>query len=93
MLVEPGGARAASWSSSAWFDGDLAPAARSGLLGYAAYFGLVGLAVDWWTMTDRDRKARFRLVPIAQGGAAGPDPGRPVLPARRAPVRHPGGAS
>ena len=38
------------------------------LLGYGIFFGLVGLAVDWWTMTDRDRKARFRVVPIAKAG-------------------------
>ena len=38
------------------------------MLGYGIYFGLVGLAVDWWTMTDRDRKARFRVVPVAKVG-------------------------
>ena len=38
------------------------------LLGFGVYFGLVGLAVDWWTMTDRDRKSRFRAVPVAKVG-------------------------
>ena len=41
---------------------------QSSMLAYAAYFGLVGLAVDWWTMTGRDRKARFRVVPIVKAG-------------------------
>jgi eukaryotic-like serine/threonine-protein kinase len=34
------------------------------VLGYGIFFGLVGLAVDWWTMTERDRKSRFRVVPV-----------------------------
>jgi serine/threonine protein kinase len=50
------------------FNQQYKPQALPGLLGYAAYFGLVGLAVDWWTMTDRDRKSRFRVVPIVKAG-------------------------
>ncbi len=55
-------------SSSPGFDQIYDAGPMPGLLGYAAYFGLVGLAVDWWTMTDRDRKSRFRLVPIVKAG-------------------------
>ena len=47
----------------------------TGLLGYAAFFGLVGLGVDWWTMTDRDRKRRFRVVPIAKSALLAAIPG------------------
>ncbi len=50
------------------FDRSYTPGPMPGLLGYAAYFGLVGLAVDWWTMTNRDRKSRFRLVPVVKAG-------------------------
>jgi serine/threonine protein kinase len=38
------------------------------VLGYGIFFGLVGLAVDWWTMTDRDRKSRFRVAPTLKTG-------------------------
>ncbi len=51
-----------------WFDQSYPAHSLPGVLGYAAYFGLVGLAVDWWTMTDRDRKSRFRVVPILKAG-------------------------
>jgi eukaryotic-like serine/threonine-protein kinase len=40
-----------------------------GALGYLAYFGLLFLANDGWTsLTARDRKARFRVWPIATTG-------------------------
>ncbi len=55
------------------------------LLGYAAYFGLIGLAVDWWTLTDRDRKARFRVVSIAKAGLMALIPAVLFFP----PDRHP----
>ncbi|WP_435008920.1 serine/threonine-protein kinase [Tundrisphaera lichenicola] len=38
----------------------------SGILGFATFFGLTGLGVDWWTLTERDRKARFRIIPMAK---------------------------
>jgi eukaryotic-like serine/threonine-protein kinase len=64
MLVDP----TPSKLQFAWFDPSFNPNAVPGLLGFAAYFGLVGLAVDWWTMTDRGRKSRFRVVPIVKAG-------------------------
>jgi hypothetical protein len=51
-----------------FFNQHYTPRVLPGLLGYAAYFGLVGLAVDWWTMTERDRKSRFRVVPVLKAG-------------------------
>ena len=51
-----------------WGDADYLPAALPGVLGYAAYFGLVGLGIDWWSLTDRDRRRRFRLGPIIKAG-------------------------
>ena len=50
--------------------GDLnsVPAAWPDLLGYALYFGMVGMGLDWWTLTDRDRKSRFRIGPIFKAG-------------------------
>jgi H+/Cl- antiporter ClcA len=66
MLVDP--ARAHSSFQFAVFDQTYKPSTLPGLLGYAAYFGLVGLAVDWWTMTNRDRKSKFRVVPIVKAG-------------------------
>ena len=65
MLVEsPGGSVLVDlpWSRNGLMSGP------SSWLGSAAYFGLVGLAVDWWTMTDRGRKSRFRVVPIVKSG-------------------------
>jgi len=64
MLVDP----APSRLQFAWFDATSNPSMISGLLSYAAYFGLVGLAVDWWTMTDRGRKSRFRVLPVVKAG-------------------------
>jgi eukaryotic-like serine/threonine-protein kinase len=56
-----------------------------GLLGYAAFFGLVGLAVDWWTLTDRDRKSRFRIIPMAKAAIFAAIPGLLFF----APEQHP----
>ena len=55
------------------------------LLGYAAFFGLAGLGIDWWTMTDRDRKARFRLAPTLKAGLIAAIPAALFFP----PDRHP----
>jgi len=57
----------------------------SGLLGSAAFFGLTGLAVDWWTLTDRDRKARFRILPMAKATLMAAIPAFLFFP----PDRHP----
>ena len=51
-----------------WADADLLPAALPGILASAAYFGLVGLGIDWWTLTDRDRRRRFRVFPVVKAG-------------------------
>jgi eukaryotic-like serine/threonine-protein kinase len=66
MLVDP--SAPSSPSQFVLFDHSYTPRVLPGLLGYAAYFGLVGLAVDWWTMTNRSRKSRFRFVPILKTG-------------------------
>ena len=84
MMVEPSDP-GASILRVRWLDGDLGPAVLPGLLGYAAYFGLVALGVDWWTMTDRDRKARLRLIPVAKAGLIAMIPGLIFFP----PDRHP----
>ena len=49
-----------------WSDGDLLPASLPGMLAYAAYFGLVGFGIDWWTLTNRDRRRRFRVYPVVK---------------------------
>ena len=67
MMVDPA-APAASTFAFVWFDQRWTPGPMTGLLGYATYYGLVALAVDWWTMTNRDRKSRFRLVPVVKAG-------------------------
>ena len=74
MLVDPATPANSSFRF-VWFDHSFAPGALPGLLGYAAYFGLVGLAVDWWTMTERGRKSRFRVVPIVKSGLLALIPG------------------
>ena len=51
------------------FESSYLPAIVPGVLGYAAYFGLVGLGVDWWNLTDRDRRKRFRIFSIVKAGA------------------------
>ena len=67
MMVEPAVATPSSLRF-VLFDQGYSPQTLPGLLGYAAYFGLVGLAVDWWTLTNRDRKSRFRVVPVVKTG-------------------------
>jgi serine/threonine protein kinase len=67
MMVEPT-SPVDSTLNFVWFNQSYPARALPGVLGFAAYFGLVGLAVDWWTMTERDRKSRFRLVPILKAG-------------------------
>ena len=69
MLVDPAGSTSSTFNL-VWFDHTYTytSSPMPSLLGYAAYFGLVGLAVDWWTMTDRDRKSRFRVGPIFKAG-------------------------
>jgi len=74
MMVEPSNP-GASAIRLRWFDAEIPPAVLPGLAGYAAFFGLVALGVDWWTMTDRDRKARFRLIPIAKAALIALIPG------------------
>ncbi len=84
MMVDPAVA-GASAVRLRWFGGDIEPAILPSLIGYAAYFGLVALGVDWWTMTDRDRKARVRLIPVAKVGLIALIPGVLFFP----PDRHP----
>jgi hypothetical protein len=67
MMVDPT-TPVGSSSRFVLFDHGYTPQALPGVLGYAAYFGLMGLAVDWWTMTNRDRKSRFRVVPVVKAG-------------------------
>ncbi len=67
LLVEPA-APGHALVRFRWFATSYYPAVLPLLVGYAAYFGLVGLGVDWWTLTDRDRLKRFRVVPIAKAG-------------------------
>jgi hypothetical protein len=67
MMVDPSGPAEASYRF-VFFNQSYAPRSLPGLLGYATYFGLVGLAVDWWTMTERARKSRFRVLPIFKAG-------------------------
>ena len=38
---------------------------------YAIYFGLAFFAIDWWKLAARDRKARFRVVPVVKTGLIG----------------------
>jgi hypothetical protein len=72
MLVEP----ATTGGTLVWFNPlNTSISQQSGALGYAAYFGLAGLAVDWWTLTDRARKSRFRLVPMAKAAILAAIPG------------------
>jgi serine/threonine protein kinase len=78
MLVDP--TPATSSLQLAFFDHTYRPGPTSGMLGYAAYFGLVGLAVDWWTMTNRDRKSRFRVAPIFKSGLLALVPGLLFFP-------------
>jgi hypothetical protein len=78
MLVDP--ARTTSSLQFAFFDQTGKPGSMTGMLGYATYFGLVGLAVDWWTMTNRDRKSRFRVVPIVKAGLLALIPGLLFFP-------------
>jgi eukaryotic-like serine/threonine-protein kinase len=84
MLVDPS-AQANASSTLVLFDHRYTLASATGLLGYATYFGLVGLAVDWWTMTDRDRKSRFRVLPILKSGLLAAIPALLFFP----PVAHP----
>ena len=74
MMVEPGAGGTGRFRS---FGLDLAP---PGPLGSAAFFGLAALAIDWWTLTDRDRKARFRVVPIAKAALLAAIPGFLIFP-------------
>ena len=67
MFVEPGPSSGTALKF-VFFDNRWTPGTLDGLLGYAAYFGLVGLAVDWWKMTGRDRKSRFRVGPVVKAG-------------------------
>ena len=50
--------------------GDLnyVPAVVPDLLGYVLFFGMVAMGLDWWILTDRDRKRRFRVGPIFKVG-------------------------
>ncbi len=55
---------------------DLAWASLSGrVLGYAGAFALIGLGIDWGSMADRGRKARFRLAPVMKAALIGLIPG------------------
>ena len=38
---------------------------------YAIYFGLAFFAIDWWKLAARDRKARFRVIPVVKTGLIG----------------------
>ncbi len=67
LLVEPSAPRG-SLVRVLWFDVDHLPTMLPAFLAYATYFGLVGLGVDWWTLTDRDRAKRFRIAPIIKAG-------------------------
>ena len=40
-------------------------------LAYAIYFGLAFFAIDWWKLSARDRKARFRVIPVVKTGLIG----------------------
>ncbi len=40
-------------------------------LAYAIYFGLAFFAIDWWKLAARDRKARFRIIPVVKTGLIG----------------------
>jgi len=40
-------------------------------LAYAVYFGLAFFAIDWWKLSARDRKARFRIIPVVKTGLIG----------------------
>ena len=51
-----------------WADADLLPAWLPAVLAYAVYFGLVAFGIDWWTLTDRDRRRRFRVYPVFKAG-------------------------
>ncbi len=67
LLVEPA-APGQTLVRFRWFATDFVPAILPGILGYATFFGLVGLGVDWWNLTDRDRRRRFRVLPVAKAG-------------------------
>ncbi|MDB5350922.1 MAG: serine/threonine protein kinase [Planctomycetota bacterium] len=54
---------------------DFAPSSSRTLLAgaaeYASYFGLVLAAAPWWSYTVRDRKRRFRILPVVWVGLVG----------------------
>ncbi len=68
LMVEPVAPGGQMLVRFRWFDADSVPAGLPGLLGYATYFGLVGMGVDWWSLTDRDRRRRFRIGPVIKAG-------------------------
>jgi serine/threonine protein kinase len=86
MLVEPSAPGSAlvrlPWPGETWVPGSGGLASP---MGYAAFFGLIGLGIDWWTLTDRDRKARFRVVPMAKAAVLAAIPALLFFP----PDRHP----
>ena len=84
MIIDPSTA-AEPTLRFVWFDRSWVPQGMPGLVGYAAYFGLVGLAIDWWTMTDRDRRRWFRVVPLIKTGILALIPAAFILP----PQTHP----
>jgi hypothetical protein len=59
LLLKP---EMASWTG---------PTEHPNLLAHAVYFGLAFGAIGWWTLTARDRPARFRIAPIAVAGLIG----------------------
>jgi serine/threonine protein kinase len=72
MLVEP----TAPGGTLVWLPwSDTGVLGQPGALGYAAFFGLTGLAVDWWRLTERDRKSRFRVIPMAKAAVFAAIPG------------------
>ncbi len=73
MMVEP--APNPAWASFPGFVEAMDPANLATVLGYAGTLALIGLGIDWGSMADRGRKARFRLAPVAKAALIGLVPG------------------
>ncbi|WP_435020690.1 serine/threonine-protein kinase [Tundrisphaera sp. TA3] len=52
-----------------YFDSGPIALALPDLVRLAVFFAIAFGAIDWWSMTDRDRKARFRIGPMVRATA------------------------
>jgi hypothetical protein len=80
MLLEPAASARDRVITVHWFDSDVSFGSMPRFLAYATYFGLVAFGVDWWTLTNRDRKARFRIWPTIKATALAAIPAVLLIP-------------